>query len=325
MSEKTTIEWTDATVNFWWGCDKVSEGCRHCYAADIDRRFNKGENWRGKRLDKRKSGRELALKLNRKAKREGRRLRVFSASMGDWLDPKVPIDWFVYMLRTIWETPHLDWQLLTKRPELWAERIQWAFNHIHPDFSQYTDPWEVEEYENSDDGKFRAWLVDWFYFAKVQRPSNLKVPDNIWVGTSAENQDAANKRIPALFGIPSQIRFVSCEPLLGPVDLCRVYFPKIDGSIEAENVLIDQISDAAREKYPCLANLKSVVDWVIVGGESGPKARLMHPDWVRALRDQCQEAEVAFFMKQMGGVRKPFPAIPEDLFIREFPKTEVPE
>lgn len=118
MSENSKIEWCDATVNFWWGCTKVSPGCANCYADTLSHRFGKDIWGAGKaREDHRKGATKLAFKLNRKAKSEGRRLRVFSASMSDWLDPEVPQAWRDELLKVIAATPNLDWLLLTKRIE----------------------------------------------------------------------------------------------------------------------------------------------------------------------------------------------------------------
>jgi protein gp37 len=109
------------------------------------------------------------------------------------------------------------------------------------------------------------------------------IPRNAWFGTSVEDQAAANARIPHLLRVPAAVRFLSCEPLLGPVDLARI--PVEGGAVCALR--------GARPAYPS-------VDWVIVGGESGHGARPMHPDWARSLRDQCQAAGVAFLFKQWG-------------------------
>lgn len=125
---------------------------------------------------------------------------------------------------------------------------------------------------------------------------------NVWLGTTVENQAEADRRIPHLLAVPAKVRFLSCEPLLEEVNFYRT-----SASMPLDN--------HPWQNRPILGGL----DWVICGGESGPKARPMHPDWARALRDQCAAAGVPFFMKQMGGHRKPFGAIPDDLMVREFP------
>ena len=117
---------------------------------------------------------------------------------------------------------------------------------------------------------------------------------NVWLGVTAENQARANERIPILLQIPAAVRFVSCEPLLGPVDLGN-YFPEYD---------YRPTYDYYRAMYPDAGNkpvlIRPGIQWVVVGGETGPNARPMHPDWVRSLRDQCQEAGIPFFFKQWG-------------------------
>jgi protein gp37 len=288
--ENTHIEWADHTFNPWEGCSKVSAGCKNCYAETRNARFGGGTatNW-GPGAPRRRTSAanwKLPLKWNREAEARSalpipenggpfRRPRVFCASLADWLDPEVPIEWLVDLLRLIHETPHLDWLLLTKRPHLWEERIRWAFDHIVPPFDQDTPTWEVEEYHESYEGKFRAWLVNWCYAGKTKMP----YPQNVWIGTSVEDQAAADVRIPQLLKIPAKVRFLSCEPLLGPVD-----FRKVPG--------FNKVGSAGMELIKHL--------WVIVGGESGPGARPMHPDWARFLRNQCQHAGVPFLFKQWG-------------------------
>jgi len=115
---------------------------------------------------------------------------------------------------------------------------------------------------------------------------------NVWLGVTAENQQAADERIPILLQTPAVIRFVSCEPLLGPIDLSR--YKPFDGECYCQ--------DRPDGCKPRLARgcPETAIDWVIVGGETGPNARPMHPDWIRNLRDQCQAAGVPFFFKSWG-------------------------
>jgi len=132
--------------------------------------------------------------------------------------------------------------------------------------------------------------------------AGLNVPPikNLWLGVSVENQETADERIPLLLQTPAAVRFVSAEPLLSPINMVWVSHGLLD------------------KRY------YNILDWVIVGGESGPSARPMNPDWARSIRDQCQAAGVPFFMKQMGGKgKKSMPRIPDDLLIRQHPQTEV--
>jgi protein gp37 len=121
----------------------------------------------------------------------------------------------------------------------------------------------------------KRFLGDWFN----------QWPEHVWMGTSVENQETADQRIPELLRIPANIRFLSCEPLLGPVDLTNIPIPNT-------GVLMNSLNRASV--------FAPRIHWVIAGGESGPKARAMHPDWVRSLRDQCQDAGSAFHFKQWG-------------------------
>jgi protein gp37 len=179
----------------------------------------------------------------------------------------------------------------------------------------------MDVFERHDDlGWYRARLwemieetpyLDWILLTK--RPENARdmLPigwlfepqKNVWIGVSVENQETADERIPLLLRIPSAIRFLSCEPLLGPIDLNEAAW----GASLPRPALDVQ---AAQLTHPLTA-----LDWVIVGGESGPKARPMHPDWVRSIREQCHQAKVAFFFKQWGTW-----APVDDAGIRQYPQ-----
>ena len=258
MGETTKIEWCDATVSLWWGCTKVSPACANCYAETWARRWGK-RLWGPGAPRERKVGAEaLARKLNRQAEREGRRLRVFSASMSDWLDPEVPAEWLADLLALIGRTPHLDWLLLTKRPGLWRSRLGAVMNLMPSSLKAAQVYLKVA----------RSWL-------------DGEAPANVWVGTTVEDQRRADERIPALLQIPARIRFLSCEPLLGPLDLA---------GLAGGNDYLGDHYDRDEEG----------IDWIIAGGESGRGARPSHPDWIRSLRDQAASAGVAFFFKQWG-------------------------
>lgn len=262
MGETTKIEWTDATVSVWWGCTEVSPACANCYARTLAHRF--GQPWgKGAPRERKKGADALARRLERKAVREGRRLRVFAESMGDWLDKEVPLEWLGALLGLIAETPHLDWQLLTKRPHLWRERLVAAHRHATGDM----------EHESEVGSWIEAWL-------------NGKAPANVWVGTTVEDQKRADERIPALLAIPARVRFLSMEPLLEAVDL------------ERGLAVIDSNGEPSGPR--CKPDGAPSIGWIIAGGESGRRARPSHPDWFRSLRDQANEAGVAFHFKQWG-------------------------
>ena len=143
----------------------------------------------------------------------------------------------------------------------------------------------------------------------TKRPENIRRmvpaswwdqwPAHIWVGTSVENQEQADRRIPLLLEVPAAVRFLSCEPLLGPVDLTAV--SDGEGLVDPEGYdYLNVLRGFSYDSYGEYGGRIPVIRWAIVGGESGPKARPMHPDWVRAIRDQCQEAAIAFHFKQWG-------------------------
>lgn len=294
--KNSTIEWTDHTINFWWGCTKVSPACTHCYAESLAKVFGKPlfgavPEWgSGKpRQERLKAARKEAFALNKRAEKEQnkwesetkellsrgsfhpnprpQRPRVFVNSMSDWLDAEVPIEWLADLLETLYLCSNLDFQLLTKRPENWDSRLSKVLSHL------------------ADSGLYNTeqhgWISEWRH--------DVKTPPNLWIGTTVENQEWADKRMPHLLRIPAAVRFLSCEPLLGELDLSRMeYFT------------------AKLGKYPFnlppehRSSVLVGIDWVITGGESGGHARPSHPNWFRSLRDQCAASEIPFFFKQWG-------------------------
>lgn len=274
MAENSKIEWTDHTFNGWIGCTKVSPGCAHCYAETQDN-FRKWtpDGWGAGKPRKRTSvanwktpiawDKSAALRATLCAMAEPperfERPRVFCASLSDWLDPEVPPEWLADLLDIIRRTPNLDWQLLTKRPELWRSRMQAVVDHLGNGFYCPAGGWLAGD-----------------------------APPNVWIGTTVEDQKRADERIPALLKIPARVRFLSCEPLLGPIEFSDV----------------THRSDCVKQLgKPALSG----IDWVICGGESGPGARPMHPDWARSLRDQCAAVGVPFLFKQWGEWHEGFP------------------
>lgn len=284
MAENSKIEWTNHTFNPWRGCTKVSPGCEHCYAETQSKRnpavlgqWGKGkprvlaseDMWRQPlKWNKVAELRHHEAAVIRAAGIESSRLaelevrpRVFCASLADWLDEEVPIQWLGRLLALIYLTPHLDWLLLTKRPQNFQARIE-------------STAARLSDNECEDLG---SWAIDWM---------NGQAPHNIWLGTTVEDQTRANERIPQLLSISAQVRFLSCEPLLGPVDISENFW--LRGQSRRQDKTLTPPGTAPK------------VEWVICGGESGPLARPMHPDWARSLRDQCAAAKVPFFFKQWG-------------------------
>lgn len=252
MAEQTAIEWTDATFNPWIGCTKVSPACDHCYAeALMDFRHGRVE-WGGERSRTAPATWAQPRRWQRAAEEfyalYGRRRRVFCASLADVFDNQVPEAWRADLWALIRDTPDLDWQLLTKRPQ--------------------------------NIGKMLPAFWD-------------EVKGHVWLGTTVEDQKRADINIPRLLEHDSAVRFVSCEPLLGMIDLDQWLHDSDCAEFRAGYGPVECICSGRVVREICL-------DWVICGGESGPDARIMHPGWVRFLQDQCFRAGVPFLFKQWG-------------------------
>lgn len=271
MSENTKIEWCDHTFNPWEGCQKVSPGCDNCYAEARNSRFGGGTaiNWGPSAPRRRTSAANWALPKRWNAQADafmaqhGRRQRVFCASLADVFDNSVPVQWRRDLFDMIAATPNLDWLLLTKR--------------IGNARSLYSEAYLETA---------RAW------------------PDNVWIGATIVNQAEADRDIPKLLAVPTRVRFLSMEPLLGPVDLTKLMNP---GPLHQRGAFINALSGGTYGEVPATGERLRIthspikhIDWVIVGGESGPNSRPMHPDWARSLRDQCEAAGVPFLFKQWG-------------------------
>lgn len=255
MAENTKIEWAHHTFNPWIGCARIGPGCDNCYAeADFDKRRHVVQ-WGAGQPRKRTAASTWALpmKWNAEAERLGVRYRVFCASLADVFDNEVPEEWRIDLFELIRRTPHLDWLLVTKRIGNARPMIATAAAAV--------------EYADSS-------ICPW----------TTKAPwPNVWIGATITSQAEADRDIPKLLAVPAAVRFLSMEPLLGPVDLR------------------DPPNDIGEPRYSYLdAELDNRIRWVIVGGESGPNARPMHPNWARSLRDQCAEAGVPLLFKQWG-------------------------
>lgn len=295
MAENSKIEWTDHTINFWWGCTKVSPACANCYAERQDLHFHPSPRWQDRfqgekatashwgatapRLLRVDAARIEALRYECRAVKEGRRFRVFTNSMSDFFEDRRDLDGArLKALDTIRQTPQLDWLILTKRPEKILDLLALA---------------QKMEQENAitprlAENALTEWLGWWL---------SGKAPANVWLGTTVEDQERADHRIPALLQVPATVRFLSCEPLLGKVDLERIVLKSSD---HPEVGKPDVTIDALRGWFGGAGDGRTSIDWVICGGESGPHARPMHPDWIRGLRDQCIATGVPFFFKQWG-------------------------
>jgi protein gp37 len=255
MSENTAIEWTDATVNFWWGCTKVGPGCDHCYAETWDKRTG-GAHW-GTGVARRgiKGAEATMRRLNRKSPGA----RVFCQSMSDLFDSEVPKLWFLHAWDTILDCTNLQIQLVTKRLPMVEKRLA-EFAEAFRDRS--------------------AW------------------PQHAGLMITVCNQAEADRDIPRLLALKAKLGIpwvgLSVEPMLGPVDLTNLSRPAGAGVHEYSALECDVDPEDDDEWRG------ATIGWVICGGESGPHARPMHPDWARSLRDQCVAAGVPFFFKHWG-------------------------
>lgn len=270
MADRTTIEWTDATVNFWWGCTKVGPGCEHCYAESWAKRTG-GNHW-GVGVPRRKiaSAVKTLHRLNNGSAwwaadcqigklHDHQVRRVFIQSMSDLFDKEVPVEWFDEAWDTITACDHLEIQIVTKRISFVEKRLNGK-------------PW----------------------------------PKHAGLIISVVNQEEADRDIPRLIELKRRLGIpwvgLSMEPLLGGVDLEFIELSEPVGDYVALNALTgsgyrlenedgDLAGDACEFEH---------LDWVIVGGESGGGARPINPQWVRDIRDQCEGEDIPFLFKQWG-------------------------
>lgn len=262
MSENSKIEWTDHTFNPWEGCQKVGPGCDHCYAETRNARFNGGEasNW---------------------GPRAPRRL----TSPANWRKP------------IAWNAAHSEFFAMHgRRQRVFCASLADVFD------SEVERAWRIALFRLILDTPNLDWLLltkrignAWpmarFSLESSSHPNaSYRMPDNVWIGATIVNQAEADRDIPKLLAVPARVHFLSMEPLLGPVTLQNL---PIGGHNEELGFPLEH------DRFDALFGPRRI-DWVIVGGESGPGARPMHPKWPRALRDQCAYAGVPFLFKQHG-------------------------
>lgn len=290
---KSNIEWTEETWNPVTGCTKVSPGCENCYAMGMSRRcaamgsakydgvvtMEGPVRWTNV---VRCHDDALGLPLQWRKPR-----RVFVDSMGDLFHKDVPFE-FIDQVFGVMARCHLHtFQVLTKRPERAREYFQYLAGRAEETrtYLDYQHP-VLAYLALVHHEKTSAWMC---------KPDAWPLP-NVWLGTSVENQETADRRIPHLLQCSAAVRFLSCEPLLGPVDLRDIARIRRGGQTIIDS-LTGRYVNAFSDGGPALP----AIDWVIAGGESGGrKARPMHPDWVRSLREQCVAAGVPFYFKQWG-------------------------
>jgi protein gp37 len=260
--KNSKIEWTHHTFNPWIGCTKVSPACDNCYAAVSTPARTMKIQWGAGQQRKRTSDANWRepRRWNADCAERGVRERVFCASLADVFDNQVPEAWRAQLFALINDTPNLDWLLLTKR-------IGNAYAMI----------------ESARELPGCQWYGQ----------------HNVWLGATICNQEEADRDIPKLLAVPAAKRFLSIEPLLGPVDLSWAFADIRTASCHTCGYRTNQVGGVCPNDNTTLRG-DFGIDWVIVGGESGPNARPMHPDWARSLRDQCQAAHVPFLFKQWG-------------------------
>lgn len=264
---KTKISWTNQTWNPVTGCSHVSEGCRHCYAETLSLRYK----YTNKPWTAQNAAENVVLHPERLDQplhwRQPR--MVFVNSMSDLFHELVPFEFIGKVFYVMSKASKHTFQVLTKRPERMLE--------------------------------FYAWMQASSTSHEIYREGDFP---NVWLGVSCEDQRTANERIPLLLETPAAVRFLSCEPLLGEINL------GLYGTVPKT------VSPQYRLTYQML-------DWVIAGGESGPNFRKMDLDWARSLRDQCVNANVPFFYKQNSAYRSEQDTLLDGVEWHQFPKVEV--
>ena len=261
---KSGITWTEKTWSPITGCTKVSAGCKNCYAErEVEGRWSKNPKsvFYGRSFTDVQCHEDQLL-----APMKWRDSHlVFVCPRADLFHESVPFEFLDRVFAVMALAPQHTFQLLTKRPERMHEYFEFHFTRskcgrLAGDMTGRRDD--------------AAGLGD-------VRVSNMQFPlPNVWLGVTVENQDAADERIPLLLQTPAAVRWISAEPLLGPISFVGMFANPGDHR-DGSNVL-------------------QALDWVVIGGESGRPARPMHPDWARSLRDQCAAAGVPFLFKQHG-------------------------
>ena len=268
MADNTQIEWTEATWNPITGCSLASPGCTNCYAmqlagtrlahipsrAGLTREVNGNHVWTGEvRFNEQWLDQPLRWKRPR---------MIFVCAHGDLFHESVPDEWIDKAFAVMALAPQHTFQVLTKRAGRMRDYLTTGRQfEIQPETYNLGLP-ELKRRSRME--------------PHVRRGTLLPLP-NVWLGVSVEDQSRADERIPDLLATPAAVRWISAEPLLGPVNIIDAMW--------------------ARDGF---SSIHASIDWVVVGGESGSKARPMHPDWARNLRDQCHESGTPFFFKQWG-------------------------
>lgn len=279
MSDRSGIEWTDATWNPTTGCDRISAGCEHCYALTLASRLKAMGNPKYQRDgDPATSGPGFAVTVHPDAIdlplrwRRGR--RIFVNSMSDLFHHEVPVEDIARVFAVMAATPQHTYQILTKRAGRMRSLLAGGGEEL-----------------------MAAAVDEQTALALLEHTEHRWPLPNVWLGVSTESQRHADTRIPHLLATPAAVRWVSTEPLLGPLDLRAWLLPagRMCGPVPAGPGDLAVVREFLRQ-----LGARRGLDWVVAGGESGPGARPSHPDWARGLRDQCTAAGVPFLFKQWG-------------------------
>jgi protein gp37 len=279
MADNTSIEWTDATWNPITGCSIVSPGCTNCYAMKLaGTRLKHTPSRKGLTVDS-KAGPVWngQVRLNEQwldqPLRWKRPRRIFVCAHGDLFAENVPDEWIDRVFAVMALAPQHTFQVLTKR----AARMRAYMSGFECDGARRFHVADAAGRAMQDGDNAHDYVV------------NLAWPlPNVWLGVSAERQQEADERIPELLATPAAIRFVSAEPLLGPITFRWAKWDDWRDDNGRRRAVVDHLDGLRR------------LDWIIAGGESGANARPMNPAWVRSIRDQCAAAGTAFFFKQWG-------------------------
>lgn len=264
MADGSKIEWTEATWSPLVGCSKVSPGCDNCYAENLVNRFAGTSAAFPTRFDTVSMRPERFLTLPLRWRRPR---RIFVNSLSDLFHADVPVEFIARVFAVMALAPQHTLQLLTKRHGRMRSLLSsGAFEAEVRDVARSMKYGDGRSNPRMDDRNYQTWPLP-----------------NVWLGVSVEDQHWADIRIPALLDTPAAVRWISAEPLLGPLTFRWATWQPLGG-------VTDHLDGLRR------------LDWVVVGGESGKGARPMHPQWARDLRDQCSEAGVPFLFKQWGAL-----------------------
>jgi len=264
MGNKTGIEWTDATWNPTTGCTKVSAGCKHCYAERDWARLVHLPAYQGRAFT------DVGChpdRLDQPLRWQKPRM-IFVNSMSDLFHEAVPDSFIDQVFAVMAMAPQHTFQVLTKRPQRMREYFA---------ARREGDPWAEAADTIAD-------MIGLKEHPIVLEPKDIPLP-HVWLGASIEDQPTADERIVELLATPAAVHWISAEPLLGPVHV---------------GMYLSRTNMPGLSMMPGFTDPLPGVDWVVVGGESGPKARPMNPQWVRDLLNQCAVAGVPFLFKQWG-------------------------